>query len=42
MVLVILNGLVVSLPILYVQKAGNYLLTQETNPSTLSLILAIL
>ena len=37
-----LNGLVVSLPILYVQKAGNYLLTQATNPSPLSLILAIL
>ena len=36
------NGLVVSLPILYVQKAGNYLLTQATNPSPLSLILAIL
>ena len=33
---------VVSLPILYVQKAGNYLLTQATNPSPLSLIPAIL
>ena len=37
-----INGLVVSLPILYVQKAGNYLLTQVTNPSPLSLILAII
>ena len=33
---------VVSLPILYVQKAGNYLLTKVTNPSPLSLLLAIL
>ena len=36
------NGLVVSLPILYVQKAGNYLLTKATNPSSDPFILAIL